>query len=233
MDEQRKESFEEFRKSFLYGSRTDLLFKFLGGREMTDQDAAEFFRGLLEKLGVAFDTGDYSPVVQHCYEWQVRGYTPPPNAPAPFQYESTPWRPLPRPLRQCRVALVSAGGAYVDGDDPLGTNGMTQAEAIARIGEMVRGPAALASIPLDVDRRKIRIRHPGYDIRGAVKDYNAVFPIDRLQELQAEGVIGALAGVNYSFVGATSQKRLLAESAPEWAQRLKRDGVDATLLVAA
>ena len=37
------ETLEEFRKSFFYGSRTDLLFKFLGDREITWQESAEFF----------------------------------------------------------------------------------------------------------------------------------------------------------------------------------------------
>ena len=41
--------------------------------------------------------------------------------------------------------------------------------------------------------------------------------MDHLKELATEGIIGELAEENYSFVGATSQKRLLNEAAPEWA----------------
>ena len=61
---------------------------------------------------------------------------------------------------------------------------------------------------------------------------NVVFLIDRLKELQSEGVFGELATENYSFVGAASQKRLLM-IAPKWAERLKTNEVDAALLVAA
>ena len=50
---------------------------------------------------------------------------------------------------------------------------------------------------------------------------NVIFPIERVKELQSEGLFGELAGESYSFVGATSQKRLL-RIAPEWADRLKR-----------
>ncbi len=76
MAEEHKETFEEFRRSFNYGARTDLLFKVLGGRILSDKDVAEFFRGLLERLGDAFDTGDYEAVRDYYFQWQVKGYAP-------------------------------------------------------------------------------------------------------------------------------------------------------------
>jgi len=91
----------------------------------------------------------------------------------------------------------------------------------------------VATIPLDTPRDRISVRHPGYDIRGTVRDRNVMFPIDRLTELRDEGVIGEIADENHSFIGATSQKRLLAETAPEWAEKLKSMQVDAVLLAAA
>ena len=222
------ETLEEFRRSFSYGSRNDLLFKFLGGRGLEDGDAGEFFRGLLAELGESFDTGDYDRVLDYCFEWQVRGYTPGEDAQPAFQYETSPWTPLAKPLSECRVALISTGGLYVDGDDPMGPDGPTQEEAIARIQEFLRNPPVLSAIPRDVDVNELRVRHPGYDIRGTRKDHNVVFPVDRLKGLQAEGVFGELAEENYSFVGAASQKRLL-QIAPEWAERLKANEVDAAL----
>ena len=229
------ETLEQFRRSFNYGSRTDLLFKFLGSGNLTDQEVAEFFRALLEKLGDAFDTGDYQPTMQHAFQWQVRGYTPregPPTGGAQFLYDSSAWAPLTKALSHARVGLLSTGGVYIAGEDPMGPSGPTQEEAIPRINEFLQGPAILTSIPTKVDRSRLRIRHLGYDVRGSVRDFNVVFPIDRLEELQAKGVIGELAEQQYSFVGATSQLRLLKE-APEWAERFKRDGLDALLLVGA
>lgn len=228
-----RESLEEFRQSFNYGSRTDLLFKVLGNRNMSDEDAGEFFRGLLEKLGDAFDTGDYGPVYDHCFQWQVYGYTPKEGAQPQFQYDAAPWTPLRRPVSRSRLALISTGGLFVEGDDPLGPDGPTQEEAVPRIQEFLRGPPSLATIPKDTPASRLCVRHPGYDVRGALRDHNVVYPVDRLKELEAEGVVGELADDFYSFVGATSQLRLLREFAPVWAERFREKGIDAALLVGA
>ena len=233
MNEPSTETFEEFRKSFFYGSRTDLLFKFLGSKDLTDERAAEFLRGLLEHLGEAFDTGDYSEVYQYCFEWQVYGYTPKQGTQPQFRYDTAPWAPFSKPLSQSRVALISTGGLYVEGDDPLGPDGPTQEEAVPRSNEFLRGDPALATIPKDTPPQRLRVRHPGYDIRGALRDHNVVFPIDRLKELEREGILGELAHDAYSFIGATSQLRLLKEYAPQWAVLLKEKEVDAALLVGA
>ena len=235
-DKNHEETIEEFRKSLNYGSRNDLLFKFLGGNNLGSDDTADFLQELLTRLGDAYDTGEFDGVVQHMYESQVRGYTPkpqPPGAPTGFEYDDSPWTPLAKPLSESRLVMISTGGLFVDGDDPMGPDGPTQEEAIPRIGEFLRGPAMLATIPLNTPPNMMRVRHPGYDIRGTQRDYNVVFPVDRLKELHQEGVIGELAGDNYSFVGATSQKRLLAESAPAWAEMLKEHAVDVALLVGA
>jgi allophanate hydrolase subunit 2 len=52
-----------------------------------------------------------------------------------------------------------------------------------------------------------------------------------LRELEAEGRV-RLADTHYAFTGATSQLRLREQVAPQWAQRLVAEGVDACLLVA-
>ena len=44
----------------------------------------------------------------------------------------------------CTVALMSAGGVYVEGEDPTG--GETQEQAVARIGEYLRESPTLVSI---------------------------------------------------------------------------------------
>ncbi len=233
MAEEHKETFEEFRRSFNYGARTDLLFKVLGGRILSDKDVAEFFRGLLERLGDAFDTGDYEAVRDYYFQWQVKGYAPGDGMPPQFQYDAAPWKPLAKPLNHVRLTLISTGGLFVDGHDPLGPSEMTQEEAILRIQEFLRGDPALATIPKDIPTHLLRVRHPGYDIRGAQRDHNVVFPIDHLKTLEAEGIIGQLADELYSFVGATSQLRLLKEHAPRWAHHIRAQRVDAALLVAA
>ena len=72
-DDSQHESFEAFKDSFFYGSRTDLNFKFL--KNISDQDAAKFFQDLLWKMGDSFDDGDLDRLIEHVYEWQIRGYS--------------------------------------------------------------------------------------------------------------------------------------------------------------
>ncbi len=225
MTESKNETLAGFKESFWYGSRNDLHFKFLA--KLSDEDAGEFFRQLLETLGDAFDTAEYDRVRRLVWEWQVRAYED--HEAVNFRYPDGPFAPAPS-LSDATVALMSAGGVYVEGEDPTG--GETQEQAVARIGEYLREPPTLVSIPRDVSPRDLRVRHPGYDVRGAERDINCVFPIRALNELARDGVIGEINRRHYSFVGAASQLRLRNEIAPSWGEKLRADGVDVCLLVA-
>jgi hypothetical protein len=61
-DDTQQETFEAFKNSFAYGSRTDLNFKFLKGLPV--EDAAQFFQDLLWKLGDSFNDGQFDRVVE-------------------------------------------------------------------------------------------------------------------------------------------------------------------------
>jgi len=237
MGQYESETLEEFRKSFYYGSRPDLNFKFLGRPEMSAQETGEFFHGLLAELMEAFDTSQFDKLMQYCFRWQVYGFEPKSNTPAKYQpafrYDTTPWAPLTKALSQCRVALVTTGGFFVEGEDPLGPNGPAQEDVIPLSHEYTRMAPVLSVIPRDTPPEMIRVRDPGYDITAALRDYNVVAPFDRLKELEAEGFIGELAEESYSFLGVSSQKRLLVGLAPELAERVKKKGVDVVLLVGA
>jgi hypothetical protein len=221
------ESFEAFKNSFYYGSRTDLSFKFLAS--LSSEDAARFFQDLLWKLGECFDDGQYGRLLEHVDAWQVRGYA----KPGSFAYDDRPFTPLRKPVSRSRLALLTGTGHFVEGHDPepFGVPNMTQAEAAARINEFLKAAPVLTAIPMDTPRDRLRVRHGGYDIRAAQADPNVVFPLERLRELEREGAIGELAPHAYSFVGATSQLRLLKETGPEWAALLREQAVDAALLV--
>ena len=225
MNESQGETLAGFKASFWYGSRNDLHFKFLA--KLSDEDAGEFFRQLLETLGDVFDKAEYDRVRRLVWDWQVRAYED--HEAVNFRYPDGPFAPAPS-LSDATVALMSAGGVYVEGEDPTG--GETQEQAVARIGEYLREPPTLVSIPRDVSPRDLRVRHPGYDVRGAERDINCVFPIRALNELARDGVIGEINRRHYSFVGAASQLRLRNEIAPSWGEKLRADGVDVCLLVA-
>ncbi|HUT14851.1 MAG TPA: glycine/sarcosine/betaine reductase selenoprotein B family protein [Anaerolineae bacterium] len=221
------EAFEAFKNSFSYGSRTDLNFKFL--KSLSDQDAARFFQDLLWKMGDSFDDGDLDRLVEHVYEWQIRGY----SGAKRYAYQDGPFTLLRKPISESRLVLLTSSGHFVEGQDPepFGVKNMTQKEAIDRIGEFARTEPQLSSIPIDTPRERLRVRHGGYDIRAAQADPNVAFPLDRLVELRNEGLIGELLPEAYSFVGATSQTRLLKQAGPKWVKMLTQQQIDAALLV--
>ncbi|GAC1608279.1 MAG: hypothetical protein NVS3B26_04550 [Mycobacteriales bacterium] len=219
-------SFEAFRKSFYYGERSDMQAKFLAA--MTDEQAADALADVLARLGEAFDTGDLEPVRAAVYAAQVNAYSEVDEAPTVPDAPFTPWT---GPLSERRLALVSAGGVFRVGDDPMGPDGPTQQESLALIKDFLRGAPTLSVIPRDTPDGELTARHPGYDARTAQRDPGTVFPLSVLRELETEGRV-RLAERHYSFTGATSQVRLREQAAPQWAEQFHAEGVDACLLVA-
>jgi len=228
LDTPKPESFEDFKKSFSYGSRTDLNFKFLAN--LSDDQAAKFFQDLLWKLGDAFDDGNFAQIVEHVCEWQKKAYF---STDKKFTYDEGPFSPLQKRVSDSRLALITSTGHFVEGQDPepLGAKNMTQQEAIENIMEFIKAAPQLSTLSVDTPENKLRVRHGGYDIRGVQADPNVAFPLQRLRELEREGVIGQLARQAFSFVGACSQKRLLNQTGPQWIEIFKEQQIDAALLV--
>ena len=225
------ETLEEFKESFAYGSRTDLLFKYL--KRFSGEETGEFLHELITRLGETIDDGKVERLLEHVYEWNVRAYVEEVSASTPWDYAEGPFAPLSKPLSEVRLGLLTATGSYVEGDDPepFGVKNMTQEEAIPRIVEFVKAEPQLAAIPWDTPRDKLRVRHPGYDIRAVRADPNVGLPLERLRELANQGVIKETLPDAYSFVGATAQIPLIKKHAPRWAEMLKEKGADAVLLV--
>jgi D-proline reductase (dithiol) PrdB len=73
-----------------------------------------------------------------------------------------------------------------------------------------------------------------YDRSGASADLNVVYPLDRLEELAADGVIGEVAPRHISFAGTFSTmnglETVMLDSGPAAAQLLRDDAVDVVLL---
>jgi len=227
------ESIAELRSSFAYGSRSNLNFKFL--RDLSDAEFGDFLEELLDGVALTSDDGDASRVVDVAYRWQVHGYSSHLGDPNDFahRYKDTPLARLDKPLSQSRVALLTSSGHFMEGDDPepFGEPAMTQADAEARIGEFLRVAPELSSIPVDTPADRLRVRHGGYPVQAAVADHQVNLPLGHLRTLAEEGVIGEVAPIAHSFVGATSQVRLTNKIAPAWAEQLQDEAVDAVLLV--
>ncbi|HEY3291840.1 MAG TPA: glycine/sarcosine/betaine reductase selenoprotein B family protein [Anaerolineae bacterium] len=221
------ESFEHFKNSFSYGSRTDLNFKFL--KNLPDAEAALFLQQLLDKLGDTMNDGRLERIVDHLYTWQAHGYA----GAGRWTYSDGPFTPLRKPLSESKVALFTSSGHFVEGHDPepFGVSNMTQREAVERIDEFTKSEPVLSVIPADTPIDQLRVRHGGYDIRAAQIDPNVTFPLERMRELADEKRFGELDSNAYSFVGACAQTPLLKKSAPEWASHLKARNVEAAVLV--
>ena len=69
-----------------------------------------------------------------------------------------------------------------------------------------------------------------YDRSGFQRDINIAYPIDRLNELAADGVIGSVAATHYAVMGSTDPKTM-GETVDALSVRLAADKVDAVLFL--
>jgi len=224
---------DELRRSFSYGARSNLNVKFL--KDLDDNEFGDFLQELFAATSATTDDGDADRVTDVMFRWQVHAYSGHLGDPAdfPHRHDDTPVATLPKPLAECRVALLTSSGHFVDGDDPepLGVAEMTQAEAEARIGEFLREAPVLSAIPVDTPADRLCVRHGGYPVDSVAADHQVALPLGHLAALADDGVIGELAPTAYSFVGAAAQARIRKDIGPAWAQQLVDEHVDAVLLV--
>ena len=129
------------------------------------------------------------------------------------EFTTRPWVKGP-PLSRRRVAIISSAGLVVRGENPF----------------RGRDPDYRV-IPVETKPADLMISHISinFDRTGFQEDRNVVFPLDRLNELAAEGTIGSVARTHYSFMGATDPVDMEGH-ARELAGRLKQDSVDAVIL---
>jgi D-proline reductase (dithiol) PrdB len=120
----------------------------------------------------------------------------------------------PPPLSEATVAIVTSASLHHPDDQDF-------------------APADTGYRVLSSARRDYVMGHwsPNFDTTGFAIDINTVFPIDRLDELAAQGVIGAVASEHLAYAGNQfdlSAVRL--DSGPAGAKRLRQQGVDVVLL---
>jgi D-proline reductase (dithiol) PrdB len=120
-----------------------------------------------------------------------------------------------RPLAERRVVLISTAGLHRRGDRPFQP-----------------GDGTYRVIPAETSANALVMSHisVNFDRTGFQQDLNVAFPIDRLRELAADGTVGSMASVHYSFMGAFPPAAA-EPHAEHLAGLLKADKVDAALLV--
>ena len=132
-----------------------------------------------------------------------------------------PFTPARRALPMLNLALISSAGAYIDGTEPF--------DITARDGDI-----NFREIPIEVEAEDLLYAARGYDPAAVRRDRNVQIPVDRLLEYQANGVIGSLNSVWWSFNGFIPNARLVADAlAPQIIERLQRYEAQAALLVPA
>ncbi len=152
-------------------------------------------------------------IAQHQFAQAFRTYPWP-------AFREAPWAPVGKPVARSAVAVVTTGGLYRPGADP------------AFDADALEGDWGYRALPRDVDLSDLAIAHPHFSHEAAEADMNTIFPLDRLAELEAAGVIGRLAPTHYSTMGyVTRADHLAAETAPAIASRMKAEGVDLALVV--
>ena len=131
--------------------------------------------------------------------------------------DHVPLARLTKPLSECRLAFVSTAGVQPRGSVPFDT--------VHPVGDYTfrRVPSASRVADLEIHQLK-------YPTAGANRDLNVIFPIERLQELAAEGVIGGLTEHFFSFIGYNMDpERLERTLAEDIATAVSEEGADIVL----
>jgi D-proline reductase (dithiol) PrdB len=128
-------------------------------------------------------------------------------------------RPLARPLAEAAVILVTSAG-------------ISQADQPPMDGANVEGDYTIRELAVEPGAAQLHIWHTHFDTAAARQDINVVYPIERLKELAAEGIVGRVATPAVSFMGYfTNVFRIRDEVAPAVVAAARRTGADAAVLV--
>jgi D-proline reductase (dithiol) PrdB len=133
-------------------------------------------------------------------------------APCPA-FDSQPFNGGP-PLAQRRLAIVSSAALIRRGEKPFHF-----------------GSAECRFLPASIPNGELLLSHVSinFDRAGFQRDLNVVYPIDRLREFAAEGVIGGMAETHFTVMGSTDPVGMTA-TADQIAGQLRQERIDSILL---
>ena len=135
-----------------------------------------------------------------------------------FHADSPPaFTKVSKPLADSRLGMISTAGTYIQG----------------QVAYYYQDDTSIRAIPNDTQVGKIRFSHITENyLAEARKDPGTVFPLESLQVLQGEGVIGELAENYYSCMGGIySQNRVKQELIPNLQEAIQKQKLDLLLLV--
>lgn len=140
-----------------------------------------------------------------------------------YPFRRVDWRPgaqLAKPLSQSRIALITTAGFYLPSQPPFDQS-------------FRHDDCSYREIPWStpVDMLQIGQNSDAFDHSGIEADRNLTLPLDRLREMISADEIGESAPRHFSIMGSIiAPARLISESGPEIARKLREDSVDGVLL---
>ena len=122
------------------------------------------------------------------------------------------------PVGAARLAFVSSAGVQPRGTTPF--------DVVHPVGDY-----SFRRVPSDATPGDLEIHQLKYPTDGARRDLNVIFPLERLQELAREGIIGGLTPSFFSFIGYNMDpERLERTLAEDLAAAVAADGAEIALL---
>ncbi len=159
------------------------------------------------------------PYIRRTHEWYgTLGYGNPYRY---AQFADVPFAPLRKPLRECRVALLTTAAPYQPDKGPQ--DARAPYNAAAKFYETYSGDTAV-----DHD---LRVSHVGVDRDHLSDDAGCWFPLPALRRAAAAGRIGAVAPRFHGVPTNRSQRHTLEVDCAEVLARVRADGADVAVIV--
>jgi glycine/betaine/sarcosine/D-proline reductase family selenoprotein B len=137
-------------------------------------------------------------------------------------FADVPFAPLAKPLKDCRIGLVTTAALYDPGRGDQGPG--ARYNAAAKFHRAYAHPIA--------GNPDVRIAHVTYDrTHTTAEDPNSWFPLAPLKRAAAERRIGSVSPRFYGAPTTRSQRSTLERDAPDILDSMRADSVDAALLV--
>ena len=125
--------------------------------------------------------------------------------------------PLTKPLSECIVGFASACGVHLKTQKPYRTS----------------GDRTWRQVPKNIRPDELMITHGGYDHTDVNRDINCMWPYERMQELEEQGVFKHFCDMNAGFMGGGGDvDHLKNVIGPEIAAMFKEEGADIILMTA-
>lgn len=133
-----------------------------------------------------------------------------------------PWKHLAKNLSETKVALITTAGLY----------NWKQTKHY-NLGED-NGDSSYREIKKEVTQQDIRVSHKDIELKnGAGLDYNCIFPLDRLLEMEKEKRISSVSEVHCSVMGEIKDpKSFIDDTVPRIIKTLQKFLVDVVVISA-